>query len=179
MYYNVLPEEVKKLLKKEYRLRFFSVLIISISSVVIFMSVVMFSLLVLVFSENKNILGELESIKDSSLENGGAEILSELKFTKEKIAVLKQGDEKNQPSELIEKILSSKPSGARIDSIVYEQKDGAKSFLVSGRGDDRASIISFQDALEETSPFKKVDLPVGIFARNTNIPYTLTITGNF
>jgi hypothetical protein len=89
-------------------------------------------------------------------------------------------DEKNKflPSfQVINAVLLKKGSNIKITQIFYEN-DSAKGRKISltGTAPSREVLLSFRRALEASSDFKTVDLPISSFVKGSNIQFSLSLT---
>ncbi|MDP7366542.1 MAG: hypothetical protein QGH83_04700 [Candidatus Pacebacteria bacterium] len=101
--------------------------------------------------------------------------------TKEKLDLL-SFDEKNITlRDLFESVLSNKPSGIRINGIFYNkgQIDAIPEIQVTGEADAREPLLEFKKLLEREAQFTGVLLPVSNLASDSDIKFSIKITGNF
>jgi len=77
--------------------------------------------------------------------------------------------------------LSARPSGVRIDNVVYNPGSaGTPSTLaLGGIEDSRANVDKYRTLLEANTLFSSVKLPVGDLLATQGARFTITITGNF
>ena len=99
-------------------------------------------------------------------------VKEKMKFLDEKGTSVGAGD-------VMFKLLKLKPEDIFVGSVVYEKRDNKSVFIVSGVAAERKDIISFRNNIEKTDPFEKAELPVGLLAKDTNAPFTLTVSGLF
>ncbi len=99
----------------------------------------------------------------------------ELAFSPVRIALLGTLAQQNDGVvTMIETIYESVPEGITVKDITYE-KDKAEAIIV-GTASTRDRIIEFQTALEETTLFQKVTVPLSSFEQDLNIDYRIVLT---
>lgn len=69
-------------------------------------------------------------------------------------------------------------SGIALVSLNYAPASGKHpgTLTLGGTAASRDDLRAYQLALEETSEFASADLPVSSFAKDTNLPFTITVT---
>lgn len=174
--FNLLPENLRKSIIAEYRLRFTVV-------VIIFLIVIQVSFLFFLFP---TWLSSFYREKDFSLQNDEAnkslstlDIGSTTSFIKtfnSKLNIIDESLEYPKFSPIIDEVLSKKISAIRIYGIYYTVSSANTGTLtISGIGDNRESLVTYTEKLREISYLKKVDLPISNLAKERNIEFTINI----
>ena len=78
---------------------------------------------------------------------------------------------------MIGAILLKKRSDIKITQILY-QNDGTngKKITLTGIASSREVLLLFRQALEDSSSFKDVVLPISNFVKGSNIDFSLSLT---
>lgn len=179
MYYNLLPEDVKKDLRNEYRLRLLSVSLLALAVLGFIASASFVPALVVLLGKEKQSAVERQALEKIKEVRASEVASQEIAATREKVEVLAESPATYPPSDLIARVLAEKPTGISVTSIVYDSKEGGHTLVVNGTASTRNTLTSFRDRLEKVDPFTNVHLPVGVLAKNTDVAFSLTIEGTF
>ncbi|MFA6552670.1 MAG: PilN domain-containing protein [Candidatus Paceibacterota bacterium] len=81
---------------------------------------------------------------------------------------------------IFEDIISKKTSSIILKSFSADNlADGQREITIEGRAKNRQSLSDFSDMLKNQRLFSNIDLPVSNFANDTNIDFTVRMTGTF
>jgi hypothetical protein len=169
---TILLEKNKEELKREYFLNFFR----SVVWLTFFIC-----LICLIFQIT--IYLSIKSEKDESLKNFNdseqkerSSLITEYKDELLKMDVLlKKFDlQKQSSAEIINFVYDSKPETVAIDSFSIDSADGGVFVTVSGLSTKREDLLVFSKTLEQLKNVSEFDLPLSSFAKNTEIPFSLT-----
>lgn len=171
---NLLPQENKEALKKDYRLR---VLIVSLALFLVLV-VVFIILLVpsyaLFVNRSKSVVSQLDQLKNEEESLEAKEYVAKVSETAQQIRILKPGDdtEERRLADKIEIILSNKPGGVFITSMI--SRDG-KTFEIRGTTNGRESILDFAKNLEENPLVTYIEAPISNLLLNEDSQFVITI----
>ncbi len=175
---NVLPENEKLAIRKEYRLRFFAVIFFTSSIFIVLATILLIPSYV--FSQNKytTLKNNLESMKKLDGTESGESLSSIIADINQNLQLL---DGVSPTSSILENVfepvLLARPNGIRISLLNHTLSlDGRRMIEVSGKANDRATLRAFEDMLKKDPKIDRVDLPVSNFSKRTNISFFLTIT---
>lgn len=173
---NVLPEQQKEIVSREYRLR----RAIVVSGLVIFALLVSLVLLFpsyfLTNMQAEEAAVQLDQVKtalNSQLPSG--EVVNDL------ISAVRHAQDLRPFSETISvykllKIFESKPESVKINRISFVNKsETGPEITLGGIAQDRESLIAFGRVLEGRVEFESVNIPVSNFVRESNIEFHMTI----
>ena len=82
------------------------------------------------------------------------------------------------PTDVITDALSLRPSGVRIDQIIY-QAGTPSSLILSGSADTNSEINAYQRALSNDPRFASVTIPVGALVGTDGGRFSVTLLGTF
>ena len=170
---NLLPPQAKKNLTKEYWLRIFSVWALLVSGLCLILSALLLPTYILIHSQF-NLLA-VEDQKNNEIE-GKFRMAEASVIEANKLAeVLSQSLTNSDFTSIIEAIHSVRTQDIQLTMINLAQGD-AHTVQVQGEAASRASLIQFKSALESSPLFESALIPLSDFARDTKLPFSVTIT---
>ncbi len=175
---NLLPDDHKKLLHDEYKIRVQIVALIFCSIIVgISIALLVPSYFLSVFKAQAATgkAGVQQTAKETK---DRANLEVQLKDQKALIKALAVKNISTNPSHLFELITKNKPSTISIIEMRYAIEETTK-FVINVRGiaPTRQSLVDFTTALRKESLVEKLDLPVSNFAKDSNIDFNFSIFG--
>lgn len=174
----LVPQEQKKKLIKEYRLR---LLFICLAVLCVLGSIGTLAFLpsyFFVHSEADELLLRSISIKGAINQKSDKDLEKTLLDVKQSIALLSSQDRDVRGT--LDIILDAKPKGVFLTHFAYNYApDEASTIKLNGVSSDRASLLQFSKNLKAVSEFKNVDLPIGNLAKNSEIDFNINVSGNF
>jgi hypothetical protein len=173
--FNLLPESLRDGLKKEYRLR-------RLTIILIFVVFIELSFLIFLFPTWLNSLYKEKGLAAEALKSGQVSVdenlngtISTIKTLNSKLSTI---DMLNYPGILpfIDIILSKKTKSISITQINYASSDSNNATLsISGISANRDSLVSFVKSLEDSKSFKSVNSPISNFAKDKNINFSINL----
>jgi Tfp pilus assembly protein PilN len=172
--FNLLPEDRKKTLRREYRVKL-AVLSLAMSSItgIIVLIFLLPSFLSISFRHSEVSL-ELKNLKRDTPELLVIEDLkSELKQINSKLMVL---ESKNiiLPSEVIEKIIGNQSAGISPNLFLFDLRGEQAGLKISGVATNRETLTDFVKNLRQEENFTEVNLPVSDLAEDKDINFSIT-----
>ena len=125
---------------------------------------------------NEKIKSNSEAIKEQG------DILSLPKDVNEKAAVVLSFKNRSLVSEKIESVASGRTSGISLSGLSYKKTEKSDpnqnvvQILATGTAKNRESLLAFEKAIQDMSFVKDVSVPVSSFAKDADLPFTVTIT---
>lgn len=182
---NILPQKEKKLLHKEYWMRFFTIVLNLIALASIVATMLLFPSYFLSQSKENLVENELEifnkenpGLTNSNIDNIIGDINS-------KLEILNKAENPYQISDkVLNNILSSRMSGITFSQILFNKKtvkvSGVEKDLfmleIHGVATSRDSLRNFKTALDNNPSFSEVNLPISNFLEKTDLIFTISIT---
>ena len=172
---NLLPEEQREKIKKEYKIRR-----LVVASFFIFISLVIASVSLLPpYLISKEKLDEsnkhLNTFSNSPIIKKSQDLSSETDAINGKIKSLSVSNSV-YIYDILNKILDKKTDQISIKNFVYLKKDNNNvSVTLSGLANSRESLIGFEKNLQNETYFSSVDFPVSNLAKDTNIDFSIQI----
>lgn len=176
---NLLREQDKEAIRKEYALR------VTIAALILFFVTVLlnsFLLLPAYFlsrSQENTALRYAEALNkiiEFRDKNTSINVLSDAKNT---IALLSQNRGQASLRSIFQTIIESRPQGVSIRGLFYEKKDDKNVITVIGVSSGREELLSFKKRLEHEILFQSVILPISNLASDENIEFSLNIAGTW
>lgn len=174
---NILPQQQKNILKKEYSLR----------RIVVCLSFVVFALFISVtllvpsyFSfyvrSNQAEINLAQAKADLSTDLQNDELTSELSTAIKHAVDLRPLVESTSVYDLV-RLFESRPPAIKITNInfINMTADTRPIINIRGMADDRDSLRAFAAALEGRVEFENVDLPVSNFVKEKDINFSLSV----
>jgi len=173
---ELLPNTQKKALKKEYFLRL-SVIFLLFLFVAGILFFVFLSPSYFLSTEKEKIVNiEFEKRKKSNVALDDEDFWSDIKNSKEMIALLLPSTDTHSIKDLIVKIISKKNSGIMIDGLSMSySKNGQHQIFIRGVSKNREFLKSFSESLKAENEFTNVDLPISNFAKISDIEFNITL----
>ncbi|PCI27585.1 hypothetical protein COB55_05465 [Candidatus Wolfebacteria bacterium] len=175
---NFLPEKKQKEIKRVYRTR----LTIVVSVGVIIISIVCFALLTpsyyLVNKASNSAALLVENITRIIEESDVADAQVVMNSFSKELKLLKDIESERYASERIADIVAVQPRGITLGKLLLLR--GEKSVLhIGGIARDREELVTYKAILEGLTWADEVDLPIENLAQGRDLPFSMTVTGEF
>lgn len=174
---NLIPPSAQKQVTREYWVRVASVWLFLLGTALLIVSILNAPVYVLVRSQLGTYLQEF------TLANNQSETYKSSEATIVKsnsIAQLLTKSEQITPfSEIIDELETQATAGGgvSITSFNLSRKDGIIApMTITGVADSRLQLSEFRDALEKNPRFESATLPLSSFAKDKEIPFSVTLT---
>lgn len=174
--FNLLPENLKEKIKKEYKLRL---------TIIAILFVIIAQLTFLIFLLPSWLNSYYKQKEYSGRKNEVSNFLSSLdissttayiKSTNSILTIINDSLDYPKMSPVVMDILSKKKSSIKIGGIFYSVNSGNSATLsINGLASNREALVSFSDSLKEIEYFKKVDLPISNLAKDKNIDFSINV----
>ena len=179
---NLLSQQDKKAVLKEYKLRIIIVILVFIFFTMFIASALLAPSYILSDYRYNIINAHSEIIKNSIKKREQGDFGLILRNTQDKLELLSVKKEDILLSKIFEEILEKKSSGIKLIKFSYkksqnENKDG--QIIVSGLASGREMLLRFKKDLEKQENFSEVVLPISNLASDRDIEFSITITGGF
>ncbi len=175
---SVLPKEQKSSLRREYHMRFLSVLFSLIALSGLLATVLLFPSYF--FSISKSNLSEqrLESFNLENPEIATRNLDKTITNINNKLVLLSRSQSSEYPvyEKVIDNLLASKTQGIIFSQILYGQTSLTTRVLeVHGKAQSRDALSALKSSLEANPNFTEVNLPISNFIKKSDINFTITI----
>lgn len=173
---ELLPNEQKKALKKEYLLRLFVVILLLLFILEILFLVVISPSYFLSIVKARVIKKEFDQPVKSKRALENKNLQKNIKDSKEILSLLRPEDDKSLLKNVILKIIENKNSGISINGIsAVNSKKGQYQIVITGTSINREFLKTFADSLKTEKSFNSIDLPISNFTKISNIDFSISL----
>ena len=175
--FNLLPEDIKKTIRTDYRLRFWVVAIAICVFVQVSFLIFLSPSWLLSFYTERDLVSQTESVKRSSETADAQSIASQVSGINSKINIVTSSLEYPRLVPIVNAIISNKTRSITLTQFAISltgPKSG--SVTLAGVSATRESLVAFVKSLEDSKMFSHIDLPISKFTRNKNISFSVTTT---
>jgi len=176
---RLLPTKEQERLRREYLLRFSVVACVVLSAVLLLWMFSMTPTAMLLHGEKRAVIESLRVAEDETLNKENKMLKEQLQSLSHRITLLDQ--ERIQFSPYIRAVTTVQTRSINIQSISFEVLHGDASkpsqvkIVLQGLAQSRGALAGFKDQLDATGEFVSVELPLASFARDTDVPFTITL----
>lgn len=174
---NLLPWDRQLAVRREYVIRILVVALIFINVLIVAAGVLLLPTYALL-TENINIKKErLASIESTSVSANEAAISARLEALSANITMLTKLEKEQTMSALLRKILAVPHLGVALSGFSFSPKNekGIRSLSISGVAKTRDDLRSYQLALSSISFVRAANLPVSVYAKDSDIDFTIQV----
>jgi len=172
---NVLPEEEKKAIGREYWKRFAIIFISTASTVVLISIFLLLPLYSFSASKEKIIENKLEefnnankAITSQDLDSTISKINKKLDF----ISAIKPGY--SISDDILGMVIANRGDGVKFSQILFNQrKDKAFVIEIHGIAKDRIALRNFKASFDSNTKIASVDLPISNYLEKTDLSFTM------
>ncbi|MCC6323916.1 hypothetical protein IT400_03960 [Candidatus Nomurabacteria bacterium] len=175
---NVLPQNEKIVLHKEYIIRFITICLFIFSGFVFLVSFLLMPAYVVSKNKATTLEIQLQKYNDSNPESSGNNLANIVTEINQRLELINKNlQPKNVTEDVLGPILSAKLEGVKFSILTYgTTQEGKKTIQINGQALDRTSLRAFEDALRKDVHIESTNLPVSNFTKRTNIDFSLTAT---
>jgi len=176
--FNVLPQEEKIAIQKEYRVRRLIVIGVFFIITLIIGLILLFPSYLVSQINAQNTASLLEAIQQE-LQKSKSHVATpeDISALREKIALLNAAKSSVSVSNLFSIIVAKKGNAVQLSNFTFKKNsDGTLELAVGGNARTRDALTQFSRALEADPAFSAVDLPISSLAKDKDIDFTMTIT---
>lgn len=179
---NVLPDKEKRILRKEYWMRFFIIILNLISATSIVATILLFPSYFFSQSKENLVENKLElfnkenpEITNNNIEKITGDINSKLEILDNTKSSYQVNDK------ILSSILSSRTTGITFSQILFDKTTkttNASVLEIHGVATNRDSLRNFKTALDNNPSFAEVNLPISNFLEKSDLIFTISIIMN-
>lgn len=175
--FNLLPENLKDEIRKEYKLRRLTVILVFVLAVQASFLIFLFPTWLISVYKEKEIVSQSEQMAKFLADSNVAPATNVIKSLNSKLNVINSALEYPAFVPLMDTVIGQKTKSITLKQFSYTSKDSASAELsIGGTSATRESLVAFVKSLEDTKAFKKVDLPISNLAKDKDIVFTITLT---
>ena len=173
--FNLLPQEEKSAIDREYRLRFTAVGLFFLASLCIVASISLIPSLFLSYQKDQAVVKRYKDLEREISLTTKDDLSNTLKLMSKKAAALVLATSTPYSYELVGDITTNKTAGIRIMGInIKRLQNGSRDVAIVGKAKDRETLLSFARMLEQKQQiFASVTVPVSNFASPVDINFSI------
>lgn len=175
--FSLLPEEYRKKLQTEYRIRLAVIGLIGILALAIISGVFVFPTYLRVTTENSISQLQKQALEKQIAIQTGQNSSNDIKSIKQNLSIATL--DQRSVIKVISAVVQTQSSSIKLTSFSYTYNPKASTLMISGIALDRQSLQTFQKKLSAQSIFKSADLPLSDYAKDANIPFSINLIGSF
>jgi hypothetical protein len=174
--FNLLPDNLRKKIKFEYRLRLVVIVLVSIIITQIFFLIMLFPSWLISLGKEKEIALQTKNIDKLSTDSKVKEVNSTVQLINTRLEAINSVLEYPEITPLINGILSKKTSSIHIKEIAYISSNKTEGeVILAGTSSTRESLTSFVKKLEDSKLFNSVNLPISNFTKDKNLDFSISM----
>lgn len=175
---NLIPNQEKKKMARDFYYRLTVIFILMLSTVVFIAALALLPAYLLSNSKKNIALQRLELQKAETAPFFNEETREIIKQTNKKLDIIETAQNGKFPvsEKVISAVLKEKISSIKIVQISYENNTvEGKKIRISGTAPSRDVLLLFRKTLESSEAFKSVDLPISNFVKGSNIQFYMSL----
>ena len=174
--FNLIPEEKKKKLEKEYTLRLSATATIFLGSICLVALILLIPSYVISNSRLKEAQKKNDALISALSLSNTKSATDVLKTISADSDALKGTLQYPALASLIETIATSKPEGIVINSIDFSSGSSPDTVTLGGVASTRDSLVAFSGLFQSNPLFQNASLPISDFAKDRDIDFSLTLS---
>ncbi|HTE48299.1 MAG TPA: hypothetical protein VK675_00115 [Candidatus Paceibacterota bacterium] len=179
---NLIPNKEKKEMVKGFRYRLVVLFLIVGAFCFLIVLIAILPAFFLSVAKDNIINAKLEEQKSEPVPLLDQQTLAVIKDLDNKLSIV-ENDTKNKfavSEKVINAIMVKKMPEIKLNDIFYENKPasdpkGGRKISIQGTAPSREILLLFRQALEDSTNFKQVDLPISNFIKGSDIQFSLSL----
>lgn len=171
---NLLPEQDKAIIRKEYKLRLLIVLFGALAILLLASAIFLSPVYVALTSRNAMLQNDYVSVSMAALQTD-AGVQETIDRGVRLVQALSAPADAIDPVDLIAKVIEAKSGSVKLTSIVFSTRNGG-AMQLQGTSLSREALRDYTKSLQLIPAVKEINLPISNFARESNIPFTMDLT---
>lgn len=178
--FNLLSKAEKKIIYEMYAFRRIQLALVFLVASGVIAIVLLFPSFFLAQTKRSEIESEIGFRKASLALKDTNELSLAIAQAKEEIKLL-EGVTKPSPAvyDLFLKVIERKNDDIKVTGLLYGAREKVNEIVVNGVALNREALLLFAQDIGREQAFSHVSLPVSNFAKNKDIVFSFTVTGNF
>ena len=179
IHYTLLPEDEMKRLRREYRMRFFIVLLFFISCALFIGIVSLLPSYILSTNKENRALAQAQEVQKKREASGADQVEKDLVKAQTIARKILAENTSFYYSDIIQHILSHRSNKITVTSFEASRDTGTSTpvrVIIQGKAVSREGLTTFKSVLERDSFFTQVELPVSDLAKSKDISFSMRLT---
>ncbi len=177
---NLLPSSEVKHVHKEYLVRLWTVVIIALSILVLIQIALLFPSYRILKVKHNQLNTTYQYLSQITAQNI-ASIKIRINTLNKQATFFSTLSEAPSATAAIKQVLSVDRAGIVLKGITYTapKKGKQAQIIIGGIASDRRTLQIYQELLQSTPYISSAHLPVSVYAKDTNIKFSMTLIGSF
>lgn len=179
---NLLPRSQVRALRREYFMRLIIVGLVLGVIVVVIHGILLFPVYLYTHAEVVRESNELNAMTESASTAEERQIKARIASVKNDVAYLNRLSTQPTASWALQSVTAVPKPGIATSGFTYTSPavvNGTAQMTITGVAATRDSLRAYVDQLSRLPYIAKADLPISAYAKETAIPFTITLTGSF
>lgn len=174
---NVLPEEEKSILKREYWKRFSIVLTTFIISIIFIAILLLLPSYFLTLTKQRIAEAKLDEFNTQNVNLTSKDLDKATEDINNKTALLSSIKAPfSIHNDIFSIVLLNRPDGINISQILFNQRKDRKFIIeVSGVASDRGALRSFKESIDSNIKVASTEMPISNYIEKTNLSFNISI----
>ena len=177
---NLLPKSAVNAFKRDYQFRFATLCVLTLVFILIINMLLLVPAYIYAHSHAASLQAKLDSLDQLMQTNDQSQVATRIaNLTKEQTYL--QGLQKApKDSALLDAVLASPRPGISLTTfaITPPAAGGAGTIVLTGTADTREDLRAYTVSLGTLKFVSNVNLPISAYASESNIPFTITLSGS-
>lgn len=179
IHYTLLPKHDIDVLKREYRIRVFTLFLLLLSCSIVIGIGALIPAYIYSYYQEQNTIKELKNVQDKKESQGIYSIVKNLEDSEKFIKKLKDDNQSISFSGTIDRIMNHSSDLVLINSfqVIYTPKSATSSadIIIQGKSPKRESLFLFKKKLESDRNIYDIEMPISDLAKGSDIPYAIKL----
>ena len=177
--FNVLPDILKKEIRTSYKLRRLFVVLSAVLFLQISFLIFILPSWINVFFKEKDVISQTNNLSKSTLSQNAETASAIIASTNIKLKLINTELQYPAIMPLIRSIISNKTANIHIYQFNYSVTSTTSAAVtLSGMAASRESLINYENAINNSSLFSNVDLPISNLAKNKDIDFSMSLSAS-
>ncbi|MBP6868677.1 MAG: hypothetical protein KBC16_01040 [Candidatus Pacebacteria bacterium] len=179
---NLLPRERTRAFRQVYFMRLLTLAAVLATVLVVVHGLLLMPTYLLLSAEASEAKKTLDTLTQSQAQNGPKdEAGQKLEALNSDALRLQEVGGYISATETISSVLETLRTGIAITRFTYAppSASGEGRLSLTGRAESRTALDSFVKELRKNTRFSVIDLPISAYAKETNLEFTISISGDF
>lgn len=176
---NLLPENRLRSLRQVYFFRLATVAVLVLSFVAVVHGVLLLPSYLFVQAQVAERQERLDTLTRTLAGAAEKEVSARVAAIGADSAYLAKRAAAAKASTATQAVLAVPREGVRLTGVSFAPEDDGAQMLLSGVAASREALRRFEQALSDESYIAGVELPISAYAKESNIDFTITLTGTF
>ncbi len=176
IHYTLLPKHDIDVLKKEYRIRVFTLLMFFVSCSIVVGIVALIPAYMYSYNQERDSLKKLSQTQKSNESKGIYEVIKNLETAEKMVAKLKEDSPIIETSSILDTVLLHGNGLVNINVFqmnITKSASSSAEIVIQGKSKTRESLLTFKKDLEQDKMFYDIEMPISDLAKTIDSTYAI------